>query len=69
MSRRLERVVFSGHVREQLPPFFEVHVKGFSVEFTDKRSEAHNAFQMGSRPKQLTMVRPGLPRMLLEEQK
>lgn len=67
-GRKKEFVIFSGYVREQIgPPFFEVHVKGHSVEFTDKRSEAHSAFTMGGKPKTLTAVWYGGRRELLEE--
>lgn len=68
-TREQERVTFTGKVREQHPPFFEVHVNGHSVEFTDKRSEAHYAYSMGANPKQLTMLQPGFRRVLLEETK
>jgi hypothetical protein len=63
-----ERVVFAGVVRHQYPPFFEVVCRGTSVEFTDRRSEAHNAYQQASAPKSLTMIDTLGMRHLLEQE-
>lgn len=67
-QRRQERVVFSGQVRQQRAPFFEVFVAGKSVEFTDSRNDAHAAFHSGhTRPRQLTQVDGSGRRTLLEQ--
>lgn len=66
--RKQEHAVFNSTVREQRAPFFEVHVAGHSVVFTDSRTEAHSALQTGhTYPRTLTMVNALGRRTLLED--
>lgn len=55
-AKALERVIFNGPVRAQSAPFFEVKSKGTTVEWTDKRLEAHAAFQQAGTPKQMFRI-------------
>lgn len=52
----LEHVIFNGPVRQQHAPFYEVKSKGTTVEWTDKRSEAHASFQQAGSPKEMYRV-------------
>jgi hypothetical protein len=67
VGKPAERMVMSGIVREQHAPFFEVHTRGVSVEFTDRRTEAHTSYQQAGAPKQMSYIDSLGIRHLLEE--
>jgi len=43
---KLQSVVYDGNVRQQSAPYYEVQHKGTVIEFTDKRSEAFDAWKL-----------------------
>jgi hypothetical protein len=64
--KHLERVTFGGVVRSQHPPFFEVNSRWTRVEWTDRRAEAHDAFNQVAAPKTLAIVDANGHKTLLE---